>query len=84
MATPLPNSKPAQPELPQLPYERLLSCKEVAAEFGVDQDTVLRWWHQGLPTGRDIPPHYMKRRGFRDYLFHPRVIEFIRQEQERA
>lgn len=70
-----------QPELPNLPYERLLSAKQVGAEFGVNEDTVLRWWHQGLPTGREIPDKFIKRRGFKDYLFHPEVIHFIKKEQ---
>jgi len=72
---------PQQTELPALPFEKLLSAKEVAAEFGVDEDSVLRWWHEGLPTGREIPRRYMRRRGFAGYLFFPQVIEFIRAEQ---
>lgn len=71
----------AQPELPNLPYEKLLSAKQVGAEFGVNEDTVLRWWHAGLPTGKEIPERLVKRRGFKDYLFYPQVVEFIRQEQ---
>jgi hypothetical protein len=70
-----------QIELPALPYEKLLSPKQVAAEFGVDEDTMLRWWHEGLPTGREIPRAYMRRRGFWGYLFYPQVVEFIRAEQ---
>lgn len=72
---------PAQKDLPLLSFEKLLSAKQVAAEFGVDEDTVLRWWHLGLPTGHEIPRDYMRRRGFRDYLFYPQVIQFIRQAQ---
>lgn len=72
-------SKP--PELPEIKPEAWLGAKQVAAEFGVDEDTILRWWHQGLPTGKDIPRHYMRRRGFRDYLFHPEVISFIQAQQ---
>jgi transposase len=45
----------AQPALPPIPDAAWLSAKQVAAEFGVNEDTVLRWWHQGLPTGRDRP-----------------------------
>ena len=70
------------PELPGVPLEEWLGAKQVAAEFGMNEDTVLRWWHEGLPTGKDIPHQYMRRRGFRGYLFHPAVIEFIRAEQE--
>ena len=70
-----------QPDLPKLDFTKLLSAKQIAAEFGVDDDTVLRWWHQGLPTGKDIPREFMHRRGFRDYLFDPKVIGFIRAEQ---
>lgn len=70
-----------QPDLPNLPYAKLLSAKEVGAEFGVDEDTVLRWWHQGLPTGKGIPHRFMRRRGFCQFLFHPEIVTFIRQEQ---
>lgn len=73
----------AQTELPQLSFEQLLSAKQIAAEFGVDEDTVLRWWHEGLPTGEEIPRTMMRRRGFRDYLFFPQVLDFIRQAQAR-
>jgi len=72
---------PQQIELAPLPYEKLLSAKQIGAEFGVDEDTVLRWWHQGLPTGKEIPARYMRRRGFYGYLFHPQVLDFIRAEQ---
>ena len=61
-----------------------LSPKQVAAEFGVDEDTVLRWWHRGLPTGKKLPPEHMRRRGLNRYLFYPAVIAFIRREQESA
>lgn len=74
------NSAP-QPDLAPLSFEKLLSAKDVAAEFGVNEDTVLRWWHQGLPTGKEIPRRFMRRRGFAGYLFFPQVIEFIRAEQ---
>jgi len=66
-----------------VPFEKYLGAKQVAAEFGVNEDTVLTWWHCGLPTGKDIPSQYMRRRGFRDYLFHPALIYFIRAEQSR-
>lgn len=71
-----------QSELPKLSFEQLLSAKQVAAEFGVDENTVYRWWHEGLPTGKEIPRHYMRRRGFAGYLFYPQVIDFIRSEQD--
>jgi len=71
----------AQTDLPQLSFEKLLSAKQIAAEFGVDENTVYRWWHEGLPTGRDIPRHYMRRRGFAGLLFYPQLIDFIRAEQ---
>jgi hypothetical protein len=79
-------AKSSAPELalPDLPCENYLGAKQLAAEFGVDQDTVLRWWHEGLPGGLgDVPDRYMRRRGFRDHLFHPQVIEFIRAEQSK-
>jgi hypothetical protein len=75
---------PRSMNLPQIPIEQWLSAKQVAVEFGVNEDTVLRWWHQGLPTGRDIPDRYVKRRGFKDYLFRPEVVEFIRSEQSQV
>ena len=68
--------------LPLVRQEEWLCSKQVAAEFGVDSDTMLRWFHEGLPTGRDIPRHYMRRRGFAEYLFHPAIVEFIRVEQD--
>lgn len=68
--------------LPEVPMEKFLSAKEIGAQFGVDEDTVLRWWHQGLPTGKEIPREYHRRRGFFGHLFHPQVLDFIRREQE--
>jgi len=73
--------KGGQIELPALPYEKLLSAKEVGSEFGVDEDTMLGWWHRGLPTGKEIPRQYHVRRGFFGHLFYPQVIDFIRREQ---
>jgi hypothetical protein len=70
-----------QPDLPHLPVEKLLSAKQVGGEFDVSDDTVLRWYHTGLPTGKEIPERFVRRRGFGEYLFHPAVLEFIRAEQ---
>ena len=67
--------------LPEVKFSQWLSAKEISAEFGVDQNTVYRWWQEGLPTGREIPRHYVRRRGFREYLFHPQVLEFLRAAQ---
>ena len=64
-------------------WEKLLSAKQVAGEFGVDEDSVMRWWHCGLPTGKDIPRELMRRRGFAGYLFLPEIVDFIRAEQAR-
>jgi len=72
----------AQLELPALPYERWLAAKQVGAEFNVSDETVRRWYHLGLPTGREIPEKFVRRRGFGEYLFHPAVLEFIRQQQQ--
>ena len=72
----------AQLELPALPFERWLAAKQVGAEFNVSDETVRRWYHCGLPTGREIPARYVRRRGFGEYLFHPAVIELIRAEQD--
>ena len=69
---------PPQTVLPDLPFENWMGAKQVAAEFGVNEDSVLRWWHEGLPTGKDIPREYVRLRGFRNWLFHPRVVDFIR------
>lgn len=70
-----------QIELPKLAFDRWLTAKQIGAALSVDEDTVLRWWHQGLPTGKEIPQRYMRRHGFKEYLFHPSVIDFIRAEQ---
>ena len=75
---------PAKNELPNIPVDQWLTAKQIGAELFVDEDTVLRWWHQGLPTGKDIPPRFMLRHGFKEYLFHPAVLDFIRQEQSAA
>jgi hypothetical protein len=56
-------------------------AKAVGAEFGVNEDTVLRWWHRGLPTGQKIPDEYHRRRGSFVHLFHPIIIDFIREQQ---
>lgn len=69
-----------QNELPPVRYEQMLCAKQVAAEFGVNENTVYRWWHEGLPTGREIPRRYMRRRGFIGLLWHPAVLDFIRAE----
>jgi len=72
----------SQPELPNLPFEKWLGAKEVGAQLGgVSDETVRRWYHVGLPTGKEIPERFVRRRGFGEYLFHPSVIEFIRGEQ---
>lgn len=71
-------------ELPNLPYEKLLSAKEVGAEFGASPQTVYRWWHEGLPNGHEIPRHFMRRKGWNGLLFHPQLIRWIREEQSKA
>ena len=68
----------------RVPIEQWLTAKQIGVEFCVNEDTVLRWWHQGLPGGKAIPEDYMRRRGFKEYLFHPAVIDFIKQEQSAA
>ena len=68
-----------QADLPQLNFNELLSAKQIAAHFGVNEDTVLRWWHEGLPTGDEIPRALRRRRGFRDYLFERQVVAFIQE-----
>lgn len=67
-----------QPEIPNLPFEKWLGAKEIGAEFGVSDETVRRWYHIGLPTGKEIPEQFIRRRGFGEYLFHPKAIDFIR------
>jgi predicted DNA-binding transcriptional regulator AlpA len=77
-------SRPEQtkPQLPALPYERLLSAKQVGAEFGVTEDAVLAWWHCGLPQDcGEIPARFVIRHGCKDYLFRPEVVAFIRKQQ---
>ena len=69
--------------MPKVKDEEWLSPKEIGARLGVDEDTVLRWWHQGLPTGVDVPHEYMRPRGFGFYLFHPALLDFIAAEQEK-
>ena len=68
-------------ELPEVPLEKWLSAKGISAELRVNEDTILFWWHHGLPTGKDIPREYMRPRGFAGYLFHPGIVNFIRSEQ---
>ena len=72
-----------QPELAPMPYERLLSAKQVGAEFGVTEDAVLNWWHCGLPQNcGEIPARFVVRRGSKDYLFYPEVVDYIRQKRD--
>ena len=72
---------PVQPELSPLPYERLLGAKQVGAEFGVSEDAVLAWVHHGLPRGcGKLPEKFIRRRGFKDFLFHPAVLDYIRRK----
>ncbi len=61
-------------------WGQMLCAKEIAAEFGMHENTVYRWLHEVPPTGRDIPREYVRRRGFPDYLFHPAVLDYIRSE----
>ena len=76
-------SRPEQtkPQLPALPVARWISAKQIGAEFGVDADTVLYWWHKGLPTGLKIPRQFHRRRGSRRHIFHPQIITLIREQQ---
>jgi hypothetical protein len=37
--------------LPNVPLDLWLYAKEIAAQFNVNEDTVIRWWQQGLPGG---------------------------------
>src|ERR1035441_7899220 len=76
-------SRPEQtkPQPPVLPVARWISAKQIGAEFGVDADTVLFWWHKRLPTGLKIPRRFHRRRGLRGHSFHPRAIAFIRKQQ---
>jgi predicted DNA-binding transcriptional regulator AlpA len=76
-------SRPEQtkPQPAALPLARWISTKQVAAEFGVDSDTVLNWLHKGLPTGAIIPRRFHRRRGSRRHLFHLETIAFIRNQQ---
>ena len=76
-------SRPEQtkPHLPALPGERWISAKQIGAEFGVDADTVLYWWHKGLPTGLKIPRRFHRRRGPRRHIFNPKIIALIREQQ---
>jgi hypothetical protein len=75
-------SRPQQGLLTPVPDERMLSAKQVGAEFGVSEDAVLAWWHNGLPQNcGDIPEKFVRRRGFKDYLFHPAVLDYIRQKR---
>lgn len=73
-----------QADLPNLPFEKLLSAKEVGAEFGVTDKTIYRWWHEGLPNGHEIPRHFMRRKGWDGILFYPQMIAWIRAEQAAA
>jgi hypothetical protein len=77
-------SRPEQtkPQPAALPGEQWISAKQVGAEFGVDADTVLRWWKKGLPTGLKIPRQFHRRRGSRRHIFHPQIIALIREQQE--
>ena len=67
--------------LPLLPASQWLAAKEIGAEFDVNEDTVLHWWHNGLPTGAKIPRRFHRRRGSRRHLFHLETIAFIRNQQ---
>jgi hypothetical protein len=70
-----------KPQPASLPVARWISAKQIGAEFGVDSDTVLYWWHKGLPTGVKIPRRFHRRRGSRRHLFHLETIAFIRNQQ---
>jgi transposase len=71
----------SKPQLAALPGEQWISAKQVGAEFGVDADTVLLWWKNGLPTGLKIPRQFHRRRGSRGHLFRLEAITFIRNQQ---
>src|SRR5208282_1652705 len=80
MKTP-PNTIAAKPALPDVPIEHWLSAKAVGSEFGVNEDTILRWWSRGLPTGQRIPGEYHRQHGHHRHLFHAQIVSFIREQQ---
>jgi hypothetical protein len=66
--------------LSEVAPEKWLTAKEVGAALGVNEDTVLRWWSQGFPNGREIPAQYHQRWGFVRHLFHPQLVDFLNRE----
>ena len=74
------NNALQNPSLSEVPPVQWLTAKEVGAALGVNEDTVLMWWHQGFPTGGDIPREYHRLKGFRYHLFHPQLVDFLNLE----
>jgi len=61
-----------QPDLPNIPYERWLTAKDVAAHFALCEKSAYRWRDEGR-----IPHRFVKFCGTHRLLFHPHVIPFL-------
>jgi hypothetical protein len=63
-----------QPDLPNLPFEQWLSPKELAGRFFLNEESAYRWRTEGL-----IPEHFVRFRGTRLLMFHPKAIEHLQE-----
>ena len=57
------------PALSEVPFEKWLTAKQVAAHFGLDEQSAYRWVSEGR-----VPDRFIHYRGMRQYLFHPDLL----------
>jgi hypothetical protein len=65
-------ASPDQLDLPNLPFEQWLTPKELAGRFFLNEESAYRWRTEGL-----IPERYVRFRGTRLLMFHPKAIEHL-------
>jgi len=65
--------------LPDLPLEQWLSAKAVGAHFSLSEESVYRWRGQAM-----IPDRFVRFRSKRNFLFHPLVIDHLKETFAKA
>jgi hypothetical protein len=66
---------PVPQVLPEVPVEQWLSPKQLAAHFGLKEDSAYLWRSNGT-----IPPAYIKKFGNWRYKFHPAVVSLLEKD----
>jgi hypothetical protein len=68
------------PALPEVPFDKWLTAKQLAAHFGgLDEQSAYRWVSEDR-----VPERFIRFRGMRQYLFHPAVIAHLEELFKRS